>query len=128
MRRALSLTLLLLSTAAFAAEPRVHRDLPYAEPKEYRRTLNVFTSTENKNAPVVVWIHGGGWQRGDKSDVANKPWAFVDRGFVFVAINYRFVPHVTMKQIAQDVAKAMRWSHDHAKDYGGDPERTRPAG
>ena len=122
MRFAASLTLLALSTAAFAAELRIHRDLAYAEPKEYRRTLNVFTSTESKNAPVVVWIHGGGWQRGDKSDVANKPWAFVDRGFVFVAVNYRFVPHVTMKQIAEDVAKAIRWSHDHAGEYGGDPE------
>jgi acetyl esterase/lipase len=122
MRFAISLTLLVLSTAAFAAELRIDRDLAYVEPQERRRSLDVYTSTESKNRPVVVWIHGGGWQRGDKSDIAAKPWAFVERGFVFVAINYRFVPNVTMKQIAQDVAKAVRWSHDHAKSYGGDPE------
>lgn len=122
MRPALGLTLLLLSSVGFAAEYRVHRDLAYVEPKEQRHLLDVYNSTESKNAPVVVWIHGGGWQAGDKSDVAAKPWAFVDRGFVFVAINYRFVPQVTMKQIAQDVAKAIRWTHDHAKDYGGDPQ------
>jgi acetyl esterase/lipase len=54
--------------------------------------------------------------------IAAKPWAFVEKGFVFVSINYRFVPKVTMKQIAEDVAKAIRWSHDHAKEYGGDPD------
>jgi acetyl esterase/lipase len=121
MRFAVSFTILALSTAAFAAEPRIHRNLSYDEPQDHRHTLDVYTSTESKNAPVVVWIHGGGWQRGDKSDVATKPWAFVERGFVFVSINYRFIPNVTMKQIAQDVTKAIRWSHEHAAQYGGDP-------
>lgn len=121
MRFAVSLIMLALSPAIFAAEFRIHRDLAYVEPKERRRTLDVYTSTEGKDHPVVVWIHGGGWQRGDKSDVAAKPWAFVDRGFVFVSINYRFIPNVTMKQMAADVAKAIRWSHEHAKKYGGDP-------
>ena len=121
MRFALGLTLLVLSSAASAADYRIHRDLAYVEPKEQRHLLDVYTSTESKNNPVVVWIHGGGWQAGDKSDVAAKPWAFVDRGFVFVAINYRFIPHVGMKQIAQDVAKAIRWTHDHAGKYGGEP-------
>jgi acetyl esterase/lipase len=106
----------------FAEEFRIHRDLAYAEPQEYRRTLDVYTSTESKDYPVVVWIHGGGWQAGDKSDVAAKPWAFVERGFVFISINYRFVTAVAMKQIGQDVAKAIRWSHDHASEYGGDPQ------
>ena len=61
-------------------------------------------------------------RRGDKKDVQKKPQAFVDKGFVFVSINYRLLPdNVTIKQMAGDVAKAIRWTHDHAKDYGGDP-------
>lgn len=122
MRFQAVLTLLALASLAQAAEYRVHRNLAYVEPQEYRHMLDVYTSTEGSNKPVVVWIHGGGWQAGDKSDVAAKPWAFVDRGFVFVAINYRFIPNVKMKQIAEDVAKAVRWSHDNAKKYGGDPQ------
>jgi acetyl esterase/lipase len=47
----------------------------------------------------------------------------VDRGFAFVSINYRFVPKVTIKQMAGDVAKAIRWAHEHAREYGGDPNR-----
>jgi acetyl esterase/lipase len=128
MRFAIVTILLALGPTVFAAEFRVHRDLPYVQPKEYRRILDVYTSTQSKNQPVMVWIHGGGWQRGDKSDVAAKPWAFVDEGFVFVAINYRFFPTVTMKQIAGDVSKAIRWSHDNAKKYGGDPESIFVAG
>jgi acetyl esterase/lipase len=122
MRFPAILSMLVLTSTVFGAEYRVHRDLAYVEPKEYRQTLDVYNSTQSKNHPVVVWIHGGGWQRGDKSAIAAKPWAFVDRGFVFVSINYRFVPNVKMKQIAEDVTKAIRWSHDHAKEYGGDPE------
>ena len=57
-----------------------------------------------------------------------KPRGFVDKGFVLVSISYRFVPSVTVDQIAGDVAKAIRWTHDHAKDYGGDPDTIIVAG
>ena len=113
---------LLLATPLFAAEPKVHRDLPYAEPKNERQTLDVYAPAEGKDHPLVVWIHGGGWRRGDKASVQKKPQAFVDKGFVFVSTNYRFVPNVTVKEMTGDIAKAIRWVHDHAKDYGGDPK------
>jgi acetyl esterase/lipase len=45
----------------------------------------------------------------------------VEKGYVFVSINYRFVPNVKVEQIAGDVAKAIRWTHEHARKYGGDP-------
>ncbi len=122
MRFTISLAGLLLASTLFADEPKVHRDLAYAEPKNERQTLDVYAPTEGTRHPVVVWIHGGGWQRGDKTEVQKKPQAFVDKGFVFVSINYRFVPKVTIKQMASDVARAVRWTHDHARDYGGDPE------
>jgi arylformamidase len=121
MRFATSLAGLLFASVALAAEPKVHRDLPYAEPKNDRQTLDVYASAEGKNHPVVVWIHGGGWRAGDKKGVQKKPQAFVDKGFVFISTNYRFVPQVTVKEMAGDIAKAIRWVHAHAKEYGGDP-------
>jgi arylformamidase len=114
--------LLLVATTAGAADPQVHRDRAYAVPKNQRQTLDVYAPIEGQGHPVVFWIHGGGWQRGDKSEVQAKPRAFVDRGCVFVATNYRFVPNVTIKEMAGDVAKAVRWVHDHVKEYGGDPD------
>ena len=111
------------AAAADAPEPKIHRELPYAKPDNTRQVLDVYAPTEGSNHPVVVWIHGGGWHRGDKSEMDKKPWALVDRGFLFLSINYRLFPHVTVKQIAEDVAKAIHWTVDHAKDYGGDPHK-----
>lgn len=105
----------------FAAAPQVHHDLAYTEPKNERQTLDVYAPAEGKGHPLIFWIHGGGWQRGDKTDVQVKPQAFVDKGFVFVSTNYRFVPNVTIKVMAGDIAKAIRWVHDHAGQYG-DPD------
>src|SRR5262249_42847700 len=122
MRFTLSLTAVLLGSSLFAAEPKVHKDLNYAGSKDKKQTLDVYAPAEGKNHPVVVWIHGGGWQHGDKSEVDAKPQAFVAKGYVFVSGNYRLLYDVTIKQMAGDVARAIRWVHDHAKDYGGDPD------
>jgi acetyl esterase/lipase len=122
MRFPVSLASLLLTSAIFAAEPKVSRDLAYAQTKHERQTIDVYAPSEGKNHPVVIWIHGGGWQAGDKKEVQKKPQAFVDKGFVFVSVNYRLLrDKVTIQQMAGDVARAIRWTHDHARDYGGDP-------
>jgi acetyl esterase/lipase len=103
------------------AIPRVDRDRAYAEPKNERQTLDVYAPAAGKQRPVIFWIHGGGWQKGDKSEVHSKAQAFVDKGFVFASTNYRFVPNATMQQMTADVAKSIRWVYDHAMEYGGDP-------
>jgi acetyl esterase/lipase len=114
---------ILLPAPLLAAGLRSHLGLAYADTKHERQTLDVYAPTGGKTLPVVVWIHGGGWQAGDKKEVHSKPQAFADKGFVFVSINYRLLPDkVTIKQMAQDVAKAIRWVHDHAREYGGDPD------
>lgn len=99
------------------------KEFSYADPADERNKLDVYTPPNAKRLPVVFWIHGGGWQTGDKSDVQVKPQAFMDRGFVFVSTNYRLLPAVDMATIVRDVAKAARWVHDHAAEFGGDPNR-----
>jgi arylformamidase len=122
MNSATSILLLLTAASAFAAEPRIQRDIPYAQPANPRQTLDVYAPANATRRPIIFWIHGGGWVTGDKSGVKAKPAAFVERDFVFVAINYRFVPNVTIKQITQDVAKALLWVQRNAAQYGGDPD------
>ena len=78
---------LLLASPLLADEPKVHRGLAYADTKNERQMLDVYAPTEGKNHPVVVWIHGGGWQAGDKTEVQKKPAAFTAKGFVFVSVN-----------------------------------------
>ena len=67
--------------------------------------LDVYSPAGAKGLPVVFWIHGGGWQTGDKSDVQIKPKAFMDKGFVFVSTNYQLLPDVDMATIVRDIAK-----------------------
>lgn len=101
----------------------VKRDIPYAEPALERQVLDVYSPQDAKKLPVVFWIHGGGWQAGDKSSVQLKPQAFVDKGFVFVSTNYRLLPHVDMESIIRDIAQSIHWVHDHVAEHGGDPKR-----
>ena len=103
--------------------PRIERDIAYAQPKNERQLLDVYAPPTGSNLPVVVWVHGGGWMRGGKNEVDQKPTAFVERGFVFVPVNYRFVPVVTMDMIVRDVAKAVGWVHANITRHGGDPNR-----
>jgi acetyl esterase/lipase len=114
--------LLILAQSVHGAEPRIHHDVAYTEPARDRQNLDIYAPPEGKNHPIFFWIHGGGWMQGDKADVQHKPQALVDRGFVFVSTNYRLFPSATIKAMAADIAKAIRWTHDHAAQYGGDPD------
>lgn len=108
---------------AQAAEPKVTRDIPYVTAGHERQVLDIYSPLDAQNLPVVFWIHGGGWQAGDKSEVQLKPQAFVDHGFVFVSTGYRLLPDVEMGEIIGDIAKSLHWVHDHIAAHGGDPER-----
>src|SRR5436190_22641432 len=119
--RTLVVSVLLLVSPLAAAESRAQHGVAYVEPKSERQMLDLYAPANGSDHPVVVWIHGGGWRQGDKRGVQQKPQAFVDKGFVFVSTNYRFVPQVTVKEMTGDVARAIRWAHDHAKEYGGNP-------
>ncbi len=108
-------------TSAHAQE--VKRDIPYTKNADKLQTLDVYAPANAKDLPVVFWIHGGGWQTGDKSEVYDKPKAFNGKGFVLVSTNYRLLPNVDMATLTRDVAKAIRWVHDHIAEHGGDPNR-----
>jgi acetyl esterase/lipase len=110
-----------ISLLPVARAQDVKRDIPYGN--DPRQVLDVYAPAGAKGRPVVFWIHGGGWQVGDKADVQVKPKTFVEKGFVFVSTNYRLLPEVDMGTIIRDVARSIRWVHDHIAEYGGDPNR-----
>jgi acetyl esterase/lipase len=122
MARIAALLFLSMSSLGVSAQT-VKKDIPYVAGGHARQVLDIHSPQDAKNLPVVFWIHGGGWQTGDKSQVQIKPKAFNDKGFVFVSTNYRLLPEVDMGTIIRDVAKAIRWTHDHIAEHGGDPTR-----
>ncbi len=76
-------------------------------------------------SPLVVFVHGGGWQRGDKRTATGdqKPAHFLPQGHGFASINYRLVPACSVEQQAQDVAAALAFLIRQAGSLGFDPSR-----
>ena len=132
---------LLACLSAAGSEPTVRRDVYYAGTKDPQQTLDIYspdsstyrpdTYNSDNGRPVVVWIHGGGWAYGDKTDtIGPKSLACVEKGLVFVSVNYRLFflprehpgssrPAIGIKDIEGDLAKAIRWLHDNAGSFGG---------
>lgn len=114
-------TFLLLMSVAYGQN--LTPNIAYVPQGHERQVLDVYAPDGASGLPVVFWIHGGGWQTGDKTDVQIKPRVFADRGFVFVSTNYRLLPQVDMGELIRDVARALGWVHRNIVRYGGDPKR-----
>ena len=76
-------------------------------------------------APLIVYVHGGGWKRGSKDNATGrfKPDHFPAQGYAFASINYRLVPAATVEQQAADVASAVKALVDRADALGIDRRR-----
>jgi acetyl esterase/lipase len=104
----------------------VERDIRYrdaADSAPNLQSLDIYAPKDAENLPVMIYIHGGGWQRGDKAAVGLKPAYFSSRGWLFVSLNYRFVPAVDLLTQLQDSADAIAWVHSHVADHGGDAQQ-----
>jgi triacylglycerol lipase len=79
--------------------------------------------------PVFIYIHGGGFTRGDKTNggaspfYANLGYWFGRHGVVTVLANYRLAPKDKWPAGAKDIAGIVAWTHAYVRDYGGDPKR-----
>ena len=92
-------------------------------------SLDVHAPVDVCDVPVVIWVHGGGYRKGDKAgQVRGKITLFNDRGWILVSVNYRLTDP-SDPQLANfpdhfdDVAAAVAWVHDNIEQYGGDPNR-----
>ena len=122
---------LLCASASAADTPTIKptaANIPYGDPANPRQKVDIYAPAGAKNLPVVFWIHGGGWQGGDRTAIQIKPQAFVDKGFVFVSTGYRLLPEVDMVTIFRDIAKSLGWVHKNIAKHGGDPTRIIVAG
>ena len=108
-------------TPVTAKNTVVRRDVAYGEDEKQR--LDIYAPRDAKQAPVVIFVHGGEWTRGDKANVSYKPKFLNENGIVFVSVNYRLTPPAKHPAHVSDVAAAVRWVHDHAAKLGGDPKK-----
>lgn len=100
-------------------------DIPYAKlAKEPRlNALDIYMPKKGSKSPVIIWVHGGLWAFGDKSDVGIKPDFFTSKGYIFVSINHRLSPDIKHPGHMQDVAHALVWVYNNIVHYSGDPEK-----
>lgn len=111
--------------AAPKAGIKVARNVAYGE--HPRCVLDIFSPENVQGAPVVVFVHGGAFVRGDKEInpeiYANVLTWFARRGCVGVNIEYRLAPEAAYPEGGRDVGAACAWVKRAIAGYGGDPQR-----
>ncbi len=109
-------------------------DLAYVSPTvagfdSVRHRLDVYAPRKKKlPAPVLVFIHGGNWNTGDKRLYRFFGSRLARKGVVAVAINYRLSPQADYAGMALDATRAVAWVEQKISTFGGDPDRIFVAG
>lgn len=103
----------------------VIKDIAYGDLS--RECLDIFPSP-NPGSKTLVFIHGGYWQRLDKSLFHFIAGSFVNYGITTVLINYPLAPAATMDQIVISCRNAVSWVHKNADQWNGDPNQIYIAG
>jgi acetyl esterase/lipase len=104
-----------------------HLNIEYAKPGGIPLLLDLYAPKgAARPLPVVIWIHGGGWMTGDKSD--HFFFAVSRHGFAFVSINYRLSQQAIFPAQIDDCKAAVRWVRANAAEYNLDPDRIAVAG
>ncbi|HSI87378.1 MAG: alpha/beta hydrolase fold domain-containing protein [Candidatus Methylacidiphilales bacterium] len=96
-------------------DTRITRNIPYVTGGGERQSLDLYTNAD-PNAPLVIWIHGGGWRAGSKSDCP--VGMLIRRGFSVASINYRFTQTDLFPAQIQDCKSAVRYLRAHSKELG----------
>ncbi len=91
-----------------------------------RQRLDVYAPVSAAPAagwPVVVFLYGGSWNTGERSDYRFMGEALASRGALALVADYRLYPEVRYPAFLEDTAAALAWGLEHAKQLGGDPRR-----
>ena len=100
---------------------QVLRDLEYVPSGHERNRLDLYLPEKaTRPLPVIVYVHGGGWTRGDKTNGPAFP--FAAKGYVVASINHRFSQHAVFPAQIHDCKAAIRWLRANASKYGLDPD------
>lgn len=122
------------SEALFEAEqhllaervPPHARDIAYGPDERHR--LDLYGAVGATPKAVVLFVHGGGFSRGDKGGGSSWPNAAVGRwlaeaGLIGAVMNYRLAPNHSWPAGSVDVGRAVEWLRRQGADYGVDPRR-----
>ncbi|NIA30887.1 MAG: alpha/beta hydrolase fold domain-containing protein [Actinobacteria bacterium] len=109
---------------AIPAEIIEYKNITYKQTKSRPLKLDIYRlKTLPRPAPLLIFIHGGAWKKGDKSDYLRYLVDFAERGYVTATISYRFSQEAPFPAAVKDVKCAVRWLKAHAREYFINPEK-----
>ena len=103
-------------------------DIPYCPLGTSSQKMDVYFPESGGPWPAVVYVHGGSWTHGDKSEAAMFARLMTSQGYLVVSLNYRLYPAATFPAMIQDVKCAIRSLRAHASEYNLDPNRIAAVG
>lgn len=106
----------------FPAGTVMHNNLAYAGDTLKRHKLDIYLPALVKgNVPLVIWVHGGAWKLNDKfADMGymkNTVKSFIDEGYAFASIDYRYSTDAVFPAQIQDCNQAVSWLYANAEKY-----------
>ena len=98
-------------------------DIVYVTAQGYRAKLDLYRPASSLPAPVLVYIHGGGWVAGTKEQVALEFLPYLEMGFAVVNVEYRLAQTSLAPAAVEDCLCVLHWLGRHAKEYNLDLSR-----
>jgi acetyl esterase/lipase len=121
------LTAILLAHVAGAADDvRVTRDIEYARVGELSLKLDLYVPATSSPPPVILWVHGGAWRSGSKTNSPLLP--LTEKGYALASVDYRLSPVAQFPAQAYDIKGAIRFLRAKHQEYGIAAERMAIAG
>lgn len=101
---------------------RIARDIRFGP--NPRHGLDLYVPRHPRGPlPLCIFVHGGGWDSGDRREYSFAGRALASLGFLVACADYRVFPEAVFPAFVEDLGAAANWLIDHAGDYGGDPQR-----
>ncbi len=102
---------------------RVNKDIAYGDDALHRLDMYVPANVNKRHdIPILVFIHGGNWQQGNKNLYRFVGSHFAKNGYMVIIPNYRKYPQVKYPDFVEDAADAVAWAYKNGEKYGGNPE------
>jgi acetyl esterase/lipase len=107
-------------TMAVRKELRHELDVPYGKDPKQRMDL-YFPTAKATSAPVLLFLHGGGFREGDRKQYGYVGEPFAKHGIITVVASYRLTPGFKHPAQPDDTKAIVAWIHKNIARYGGDP-------
>ncbi|SFC17847.1 Carboxylesterase family protein [Kaistella jeonii] len=106
-----------------SCQSRKYKDVVYGQSaKKEDLKLNIFVpkNSENKKLPVLLFVHGGNWNSGNKDQYGFFGRNFAKKDVITVIPSYTLSPKANVDEMTTEIASAVKWVQNNISKYNGD--------